>query len=1020
MQKFFSVIIFLFSCCIVSAQQQSYYFSRITVQNGLSHNKVNCILRDQRGFMWMGTDDGLNRFDGNKFTVFRNDPTDNTTISGNIITDLLEDKDAVIWIATADGGLTKYDHCLPPAKQFKQYRHTPGDSTSIPVNIINKLLEDRMGNLWLATSGSYVLRFDKKTERFTIPARVGTNTALALSLCSDGKIWVGRQGGGLLKIHPKTLRYEMDERYGDLYAKLPHATVTSLFNDRNKNIWIGSWDKLIYKLNTVTKQEQTIPANVINEEALSFAEDKKGNVWIGGRYNGLYIYDPQQEKFQHFPHDPSKEGTVAANRINCIYIDPSGIVWLGTNKGVSVSNPLQQQFSQTFLPRPTGKDVVIHDFYKDENKDLWIGTSEGLYIQRNGRTDFEHRPLQYKGSAIGVSRFFKDSRGNHYLGTNYSLFRFDPKTVSISLLPNTEKDAVMNQIIKSQIISIVEDSIEGHPVLLVSPYGHFLTYYDLVDMKWISRLDTTKKIIQRFNIKDNLIRSIYKTKAGAIWMATTKHGLGKWEKNSAPTLNFFMNDPSKTNGLSNNNVYDIAEDSKGNLWLSTFGGGLHYFHINSGTADHIAEGNNLLEGLQVDQAGNVWMIGNGNLHKYDPLTKSYSSFRLPDIEKSGGVQGRIYKDADGRMYTAGNGYFISFQPEQTKINQQQPLVYLTDFRIFNESYSHLLNEKSISLHHNQNYITIEFAAPDFSSGSPVNYQYMLEGFDKKWIDLNSENKVSFSNLEAGDYTFRVRATNKPGVWSKEMAFIQMNIIPPFWKRWWFFVLCAFFAAGVAYAIYRYRINELVKLQAIRNKIAQDLHDNVGSTLSSISVYSQVAKIYKQQQKEQQLQDTLEKISETSSEMISEMNDIVWAINPRNDQMDVMLQRMQSYAKPLLASKDIRLSFTYDPAVQLLNLEMTKRKNFYLIFKEAINNVLKYAQCKNLEVKISNTQHHIEMLVKDDGVGFDFASMKVKASQSLSGNGLRNMQMRAKEMKGNLTINSSLGEGTTIKLRFPIP
>lgn len=297
---------------------------------------------------------------------------------------------------------------------------------------------------------------------------------------------------------------------------------------------------------------------------------------------------------------------------------------------------------------------------------------------------------------------------------------------------------------------------------------------------------------------------------------------------------------------------------------------------------------------------------------------------------------------------------------------------------------------------------------------------MLEGFDKKWIDLNSENKVSFSNLEAGDYTFRVRATNKPGVWSKEMAFIQMNIIPPFWKRWWFFVLCAFFAAGVAYAIYRYRINELVKLQAIRNKIAQDLHDNVGSTLSSISVYSQVAKIYKQQQKEQQLQDTLEKISETSSEMISEMNDIVWAINPRNDQMDVMLQRMQSYAKPLLASKDIRLSFTYDPAVQLLNLEMTKRKNFYLIFKEAINNVLKYAQCKNLEVKISNTQHHIEMLVKDDGVGFDFASMKVKASQSLSGNGLRNMQMRAKEMKGNLTINSSLGEGTTIKLRFPIP
>lgn len=194
MKKFFAVIFFLFSCCVVSAQQQAYYFSRITVQNGLSHNKVNCIIRDQRGFMWMGTDDGLNRFDGNKFTIFRNDPVNKTTISGNIITDLLQDKEGIIWIATADGGLTKYDQQLPPAQQFKQYRHTPGDSTSIPVNIINKLLEDHQGYLWLATSGSYVVRFDKETERFTIPARVGTNTALALSMCSDGKIWVGRQG----------------------------------------------------------------------------------------------------------------------------------------------------------------------------------------------------------------------------------------------------------------------------------------------------------------------------------------------------------------------------------------------------------------------------------------------------------------------------------------------------------------------------------------------------------------------------------------------------------------------------------------------------------------------------------------------------------------------------------------------------------------------------------------------------------------------------------------------------------
>jgi ligand-binding sensor domain-containing protein/two-component sensor histidine kinase len=1011
-----------FICCLylLKAQQPSHYFTRITSQNGLSHNKVNCIIRDQQGFMWMGTDDGLNRYDGNKFTVYRNKPGDQTTISGNIITDLLEDEAGILWIATADGGLTKYNRRLPPQQQFKQYRHLPSDSTSIPVNIINKIVQDPYGYLWLATSGHYVLRFNKKTERFQVPVPIGTKTALALTMGGDGMLWVGRQGGGLLKINPQTLQYQMDQRYNDLYAKLPYTTVPSLFTDRQKNTWFGSWDKLIYKYNAATKLEERMDSSQIMEEALSFAEDHAGNIWIGGRYNGLHIYNPKAQQYDHFPHDPSREGTIASNRINCLYIDPAGIVWIGTNKGVSISNPLLQQFKQTFLPRKTKETIVIHDFYKDEHNDLWIGTSAGIFLQRSGSHSFEHYPIRFKGESLIVSKFFKDTKGNHYLGTNYSLFRFDPVTLSISLLPNTEKDGVMNQIIKSQVVSIVEDQIDDHRVLMVSPYGHFITYYDFVEMKWVSRLDSTKNIIRRHNIKDNLVRRIYKTKAGDIWMATAKEGLGKWAHHSTPALQFFKNDPSKMDGLSNNHVYDIAEDRNGHLWLSTFGGGLHYFNTKDETVTHIEEGHNLLEGLQVDNMNNVWMVGNGNLHKYDPVTKSHSSFQLPDIEKSGGVQGRIYKDATGKLYVAGSNYFIAFQPESIRVSQHQPSVYFTDFRIFNESYSHFLNEKKITLCYNENYITIEFSAPDYASGSPVNYQYMLQGFDKKWVDLNSENKVSFSNLDGGTYTFRVRATNKPGVWSEAMTELQFVIHPPFWKRWWFFLLCACFAAGIAYALYRYRINELLKRQAIRNKIAQDLHDNVGSTLSSISIYSQVAKIYKEQQKEQQLQETLEKISDTSSEMISEMNDIVWAINPRNDHMDVMLQRMQSYAKPLLASKDIKLSFVYDPAVQLLNLEMTKRKNFYLIFKEAINNVLKYAQCKNLEVAIKIQQHHLEMKVTDDGVGFDWSAMKAKASQSLSGNGLRNMHIRTKEMKGNFSVESTPGIGTTVCLRFPIP
>jgi signal transduction histidine kinase len=195
---------------------------------------------------------------------------------------------------------------------------------------------------------------------------------------------------------------------------------------------------------------------------------------------------------------------------------------------------------------------------------------------------------------------------------------------------------------------------------------------------------------------------------------------------------------------------------------------------------------------------------------------------------------------------------------------------------------------------------------------------------------------------------------------------------------------------------------------------------VGSTLSSISVYSQVAKIYNNQEKSTDLQQTLEKISATSSEMISEMNDIVWAINPRNDSMSTILQRMESFARPLLASQNIAFHFEADSHLSQLYLEMTKRKNFYLIFKEAIHNALKYSKCASLSVKIMLHHHHIELSVKDDGLGFDLQKVKIHASQSLSGNGLRNMEMRAAEMKGQIQLISKPGEGTLIHLKFPVP
>lgn len=1025
-QKFLLLFLLSVACWLsLPARQPSLYFDRLTTQDGLSHNKVNCMLRDRRGFMWLGTNDGLNRYDGHNFVVFQHKPGDTTTISGNIINDILEDEQGVLWIATADGGLSRYDYTQPSHRQFKQYRHWPGNPHSLPVNILNKLLLDPQGYLWIGTSGMALLRFDRVTGQFTEPVPHGTRTILDLEMDRAGLLWVGRVGGGMLKVNPRTLQYETEAAYNDLYAKLPHVTITSIFADQEKQVWFGSWDKKLYCRSTVTGAEKVYeqsaaPFSFKNDEITSFTPDIQGRLWMGGRFEGLHVYDPKSGRFYNYQYDPAREGTIADNRINCLYTDSNGVIWVGTNRGISLHRPAQQQFAQTFLPAAPGTaggDITIFDFYEREGR-LWIGTSEGIYTREPGG-GFQFHPITYKGARLRVTRFFEDVGGTLYVGTDYSLFRLDVTTFQVSLLPNTTQDRVMNKIIESKVVSVVRDTVDGHPVLITAPYGHFITYYDLVEQRWVSRHDTVKNVIDHFKLGDNnLIRKIYKTRDGRLWLTTATQGLGMRTRKGSPAMEFLYNDPGLGNGISSNHVFDVIEDVSGNLWVSTYGGGLHYFNPAKRSFTHIPASNNLLEGIQLDGRGQVWMISNGNLHRYDPLRKSYTSFDLPDIEKAGGVRGDIYKDRKGYLYVAGVNYFIAFDPHAVRDIRQAPQVFFTDFKIFNESYSHLLQQDKIRLRYNQHYFTVAFAAPDYSAGRHPQYAYMLEGRDHAWIDIGTRTAQEFSNLQAGDYVLKVRATNHAGDWYDKVASITITIIPPFWQQWWFYGLCALSAGLIIYTIYRYRIDQVLKQQAIRNKIAQDLHDNVGSTLSSISVYSQVAKIYHAQERKTDLQQTLEKISDTSGEMISEMNDIVWAINPRHDSMETILQRMESFARPLLASKGIAFHFDVEQGAKLVNLEMTHRKNFYLIFKEAVNNALKYAQCRQLCVTISLRHHFLELDVKDDGLGFDREKVAVHASQSLSGNGLRNMEMRAEEMKGIWTIDSEPGQGTRVRLRFP--
>lgn len=715
-----------------SAQYFNPYFSTITTEKGLANDQVNSILQDKRGFLWFGTEDGLNRYDGMNFTKFTSIPGNKATLSSNMITAMVEDKDGILWITSADGGLTKYNYRLKADQQFKQfhYKITIGEE-NIPENSIVKLLDDKKGYLWLIIRSRSLVRFNKKTEKFDSPVNIGDRELSSFTLDNNGILWVGKVDGELLKINTTTFKYELGNPQS--YGK--NGGITAVFEDAEQNIWYGTGNRELYRIDHQTSKEAVLKSEaqgpLINDEIISFCEDKSHNLWIGGISSGLYILDRKSNKVSNFSRTPFA-GSITDNRINSIYSCRNGIIWMATQNGINVFNPLYKPFVKNDLPLKEN-DIVIYDFLKDRPDRLLIGTNHGLYIRHLQKNTFENRPLFYHGHHICVTKFYKDIDGTLYLGTNYSLFKYDIDKNKLSLLPHTLEDPVMDNLAGARVVSIVRDTIDSHPILVISPYGHYLTYYDLTDQRWLSETSHRKELIKTFNLKDNLIRKLYKTKDGKIWVGTRMHGLGNWSPQESSGIKYLANNNSNGVRINTDDVFDLHEDNKNILWISSYGGGLKYYNPATGKLTHVAESSNLSEGLQTDEKGNVWTVCNGHIHKYDPAANIYSCYDLPALQKSGGLKGYIYKDNQNTFYATGLNYYVTFNPDHVAKINNQPKVYLTDFKIFNHSKSELLQRKVIDLDYDQNYFSIEFAAPDYS-GDNVQYSYKLAGIDKTWIN----------------------------------------------------------------------------------------------------------------------------------------------------------------------------------------------------------------------------------------------------------------------------------------------
>jgi len=464
------------------------------------------------------------------------------------------------------------------------------------------------------------------------------------------------------------------------------------------------------------------------------------------------------------------------------------------------------------------------------------------------------------------------------------------------------------------------------------------------------------------------------------------------------------------------------------LWIGTNGGGLNRFEYKTGTFKHYIEKDglpsNVVYGIVSDPNGSLWLSTNKGLSEFDRGKKITRKF-----EQSDGLQGNEFNRYaytglnNGMICFGGVNGFNYFFPEGISYNHVIPQIQITDFKISNQSVplsqqDGILDNpaymtREIILQYRDNMISFEFAAMDFSSPSKNLYQYRLDGFDKKWIQAGTNYTATYTNLDPGRYLFKVLGSNNDEVWNNQGAYIHIVVLPPWYMTIWFRVFTALVVAGAIYVIYRYRMRQALKLHVVRDRIARDLHDEIGSTLQSISMYSVVAaKVVAE--KAPEAKDMLTQIGESTSMMMEAMSDIVWTINTRNDRFDNMVNRMRAFAVELLEPRNCKVHFSTTANLASYNLNMEQRKNLFLIFKESINNAARHGECKNVWVDCSIRNNKLFMRISDDGKGFP-GHNRNGTFEGTMGNGLINIRKRANELKGKLHIESEVGKGTTIAL-----
>ncbi len=1033
----------------VYPQTKHLRFEHITVDNGLSENAITSIIQDKQGFLWFGSHDGLNRYDGYEFQTYYNDPKNNLTISSNLIQCLFVDSYGILWIGTFDRGLDRFD---PKKNIFIHYINDPKNQNSISDNDITAIHEDDNRILWIGTASGILNKFERQNNKFQHFKINQTHSEIKKSkrikvIYEDkkGVLWIGTRNG--FYSFDREKKCFIDFNYNNRKLDESSDYILSIVEDSFGYLWIMSNNRLIRydgKRASIINYKKNLsdsPTFSGNETSKLFI-DKDGLFWIGIWGYGLKTFNPKTNVFSHYNHDPHKSDSLNHSKITDIFEDRSGIIWIGTEGGGLNKYDKRKTVFENYKNEPLNKNSLsqnnIKRIYEDSSGILWIGTDgKGLNRFDKKKNKFElflNDPNDPKSiSSNYIRSIFEDSFGVLWIGTESGLNKYDENTKSFIHYihePNN-KDSIPG----NNVPDIIEDS-----------KGILWFALEFGGVAGLSRFDRRKNIFYNyyhdpnnpFSINTKNLITIYEDKNKTIWCGGP-NGLNRYNREKKTFTNYIFN-PEKKSGLSHSWVWSIFEDKKGRLWIGTYGGGLNLLDRKKDSFIHYTDkdglANNVVYGILDDREGNLWMSTNKGISKFNPKTKVFKNYNRED-----GLQGNEFntgsycKGKDGMLYFGGTNGLTAFYPKNVKDNPHIPSVIITSFKVFNKEFNlpeQISETKKIALRYDQNFISFEFTSLDYSIPSKNKYAYKLEGVDKEWIFRDAKRRfANFTDLSPGNYVFKVRGSNNDGIWNTKGVSLEINISPPFWKTWWFTAFWIVLIILILFFIIKFTYRYIILLKekshadkfAVIGKYASFLAHDIKSPLEgTYLIVNELKKMLPENdEKQEYIDDVIGGITQIRS-VINGSLDFTKVNNPKFEQLNLN-KIIEEFCFEFKKLKNCTFNLKLPNKTLMVFIDHSLiRRVFFNLFQNSFQARKKH--CK-IQIKTEIKKSKTLIYISDDGKGISkelisdifepFSSNKDDGH----GIGLAFVSEVIKNHNGNIRVESELGKGTTFIISLPI-